>query len=420
MSGGQTRTFCFLCWIVYFTSYLTRLNFSAVIAAIIESEGYSKTDLSLVVTCGFIMYGFGQLVSGFLGDKISPEKLIFAGLSAIAVFNALLPFCASIFAMTLVWSGNGLAQAMLWPPLVKMITTRLDHAPRNKTITNVSLAGPAGTIAVYLAAPLFIQVSGWRLMFIAGSLLAVFVAFLWLFRIGKFEPESEPKWETEPESEPKRETERESGREAGQLTLNPKILMASGMIPITIAIILQGALRDGVSTWMPSFISETFNLGSSVSILSAVILPLFAIFSIKITAYVYQKKLRSASLCAGLIFFAGSICCVLLMFVFRFSVLTTVLLTALMSGCMHGVNFALISIIPTYYEKFGCVSTMSGILNSFTYAGSALSSYGFAKAAESAGWLVTIGSWVVIALAGSALCFISAKRMRSFLLRYGI
>ena len=59
------------------------------------------------------------------------------------------------------------------------------------------------------------------------------------------------------------------------------------MALVMVAIVLQGALRDGVTTWMPSFISETFHLSSEVSILSGVCLPLFAIFSLSDHCHVF-------------------------------------------------------------------------------------------------------------------------------------
>lgn len=41
---------------------------------------------------------------------------------------------------------------------------------------------------------------------------------------------------------------------------------------IMLGIIMQGMLRDGVTTWMPTFISQTYNMSNiiSISILSGV------------------------------------------------------------------------------------------------------------------------------------------------------
>ena len=68
-----------------------------------------------------------------------------------------------------------------------------------------------------------------------------------------------------------------------------------------IAIIIQGSLRDGVTTWMPSYISETFSLGSDISILSGVIMPVFAFLCIWATEYLYYK-IKSVQKCCFMYF----------------------------------------------------------------------------------------------------------------------
>ena len=58
-----------------------------------------------------------------------------------------------------------------------------------------------------------------------------------------------------------------------------------------LAICLQGSLRDGVTTWVPTYISEVFNLGSEISILSGVGIPVFSLVSIKVVSVFYNRIL---------------------------------------------------------------------------------------------------------------------------------
>ena len=89
-------------------------------------------------------------------------------------------------------------------------------------------------------------------------------------------------------------------------------------------------------------------------------------------------------------------------------------LCALLTGCMHGVNLILICVLPAYFQRFGRVSLFSGLLNACTYAGSALSAYGFAAAAELAGWEAVIASWPAVALLGMLACLLCAGPWRRF------
>ena len=59
-----------LCSIVYVISYVTRINYAAVLVEVVDSEGYSKVAASMALTGLFITYAVGQLLNGYLGDKI--------------------------------------------------------------------------------------------------------------------------------------------------------------------------------------------------------------------------------------------------------------------------------------------------------------------------------------------------------------
>ena len=87
----------------------------------------------------------------------------------------------------------------------------------------------------------------------------------------------------------------------------------------------------------------------------------------------------------------------------------------LITGCMHGINMLLISRLPAFFAQYGRVSTISGVLNTFTYIGSAASAYGFAAVSQRMGWTFTIGMWAVIALLGAACCGGSIRRWKKFI-----
>ena len=74
----------------------------------------------------------------------------------------------------------------------------------------------------------------------------------------------------------------------------------------------------------------------------------------------------------------------------------------------------LITRAPIHFARYGKISTMSGLLNAFTYIGSAASTYGFAWLSDRFGWYFTIGSWVVTAGAGMMLCLCLTKKWKKF------
>ncbi len=102
----------------------------------------------------------------------------------------------------------------------------------------------------------------------------------------------------------------------------------------------------------------------------------------------------------------------ILVFAFSTHIVLSILLIAIVTGCMHGINIMLIGILPSRYKNENRVSTISGMLNAFTYVGSALSTYGTAALADSFGWKFTITIWCAITLMGTALTFIVIRKLK--------
>lgn len=387
-----------LCAAVYFTSYLSRINFGAVILEIVQAEGWSKPEVSLAVTISFVTYGVGQLASGWLGDKVSPRLLIFIGLLMTAAMNLLIPFCPGAGPMSVVWGINGFAQALLWPPLVKtMISVFTDEVYRQASV-RVSWGSSFGTIAVYLAAPLCILLSGWRSVFLIAAGACAVMAVVWLVACGRVE-----KRLGQDRTEPPAARLTEPGLRASTGT---RVTLAG----IMVAIICQGALRDGVTTWMPSLIAETYQLGSSVSILTGVILPVFSIVCFQLAHWLNNRLVRSELLLSGEIFLVGAACAVLLRLTASWQAALSVILSAALTGGMHGINLLLICMIPPHFARYGNVSAISGSLNACTYVGSALSTYGTAFLSDRFGWNVILSVWAGTALVGAAVCIAFSKR----------
>ncbi|MBQ3487230.1 MAG: MFS transporter [Clostridia bacterium] len=382
----------FLFTMTYLVSYMTRINLGAVIQAIVEDTGMTKTMVSMAVTGSAVTYGVGQLLSGWIGDRVSPKKLVFLGLMTSVAMNILLIFCRDHYQMTAVWCVNGLAQAFMWPPMVKLMVCLFTASDYQHATTKVCWGSSLGTVIIYLVSPLAIMVASWRSLFVFTSAAGVIMALCWL----KFckEPQFE-KFHEKPAHTPGR------NREKG--------LLSPLLLAVMAAIVIQGALRDGVTTWMPSFVSETFHLSSEVSILSGVCLPLFAIFSLRAALWIYERKPGNPVRCAGWIFAAGALAALLLTFVSKGSPIASVACMTLLTGSMHGVNLMLICLLPPFVQRHGNVSTVSGVLNSCTYVGSAISTYGIALLSESAGWQVTAFVWFVIAALGAAICVVCSK-----------
>ena len=361
----------------YMVSYLTRVNFGAVIYDMVLSTGYEKSALSAAVTGAFITYGAGQFVSGWLGDRVQPKRLMLFGLLLTTAMNLLIPICPNPTAITAVWCVNGFAQAFMWPPLVRLMTGLFDEENYRRCSIRVSWGSSLGTMALYLISPILISFANWKAMFLFSAICGIAMAILWV-KTCPLIPMAPPKAK-----------EKQSG--AGATLFTPMMLC------VMVSIVLMGALRDGVTTWMPTYIGETYNLGAAVATLTCVALPVFAMICQKLSAVIYGK-MNGKPLPAAASFCALAVAACLLILLGS-NATASVLGAAMLTGAMHGTNSVLIMLMPSHFRNTGHVSTISGTLNACVYIGSALSTYGFAALSESAGWGGTILLWLVLSIA---------------------
>ncbi|MCI9189329.1 MAG: MFS transporter [Lachnospiraceae bacterium] len=425
-SEKEMRFLCFLCCLAYFMSYLTRLNYAACMVELQQVLGIGKSIAGLPVTMCFLSYGAGQLVCGFLGDRLNPKGMIFAGLAGSAVCNLLVAACPRMEVIIPVWCVNGFFQSMLWPPMVRIMAEMLSDKWYRQSCVLVSMASALATIAIYVLAPVCIQVSGWEGVFILPGALGVMAAFFWIVntrRLGMAgERQVSPEAAVSPKATVKTETAvlREAATGSEAVTVSTTFLQLFTEAPlllILLAIILQGTLRDGMTTWMPVYMNEVFGMSSAKSILSAAALPVFGVVS-TLLASMLLSRLKSEVFTAALLFGVGMAASVFLLPFYNGYPAVCILMMTLITGCMHGVNLMLISRVPGHFTGFGKVSTVSGILNAATYIGSSLSTYGFGAVADSAGWRTVILLWAGIALLGAVLMLLAKRRWGQFCGKY--
>ena len=104
-----------------------------------------------------------------------------------------------------------------------------------KCCVQVSVASSAGMIAVYVLAPVCIFISGWRLAFYFPRPLGIATAFFWLLSFTRLQSDG-----TNTVSALNVEMDTD-------YTIKLPALFSPGiLIPILLAIILHGILRDGL------------------------------------------------------------------------------------------------------------------------------------------------------------------------------
>lgn len=177
---------------------------------------------------------------------------------------------------------------------------------------------------------------------------------------------------------------------------------------------MHGILKDGVTTWVPTYIFETFRLGSSASVIASTILPIINLSGTYVTSWLNRKWCKNEMLTAGVLFAASVLTLSCPVAFGNSNLLFAVVLLAVATSVMHGVNTMIISLIPLYFTKIGKAASTTGLLNAFTYVGSAVSGYGIGAVSGAMGWNFTILLWIGIAALGVLLCLSITRRWTRF------
>ena len=410
MTKKQERGLVALCSLLYFTSYFTRKNFAAVMVELISLELLDKEAAGLVVSALFITYALGQIISGFLGDRISPSALICSGLILTTACNLTMPLAVSLpWLCVLIWAVNGLAQALFWPPLVRLLSENLTHDGFVRANVVITAAAHGATILTFLFTAFCLSFVDWRTAFYGPALLSLAVLALWLggMRLLHLTRSATPQGK--------------AGEEKATLSTRQflPLLLTAGLLPILLVIMLQGYLRDGIDAWLPTLFSEAFSQTSASSVLASVVLPIFAILSVYAVGALHRRWLKN-EIFGALVFFAiAALLALPLLLCMEWkhpaAAFLSLLLISLFSACMHAMNFLLISCLPSRFARHGRAATASGICNAATYAGSATATYGIALTAEMLGWTETVLSWLGIALLGLLACLLALRPYTRFL-----
>ena len=404
-----------LCALVYFTSYLSRYSLTVCIAEIEQKGILTNEQLGLATMLLFIFYGVGQLVSGFLGDKFPPQIIVSAGLVGSGLSNLLLPIIVkSPVSVAVLWAVHGLFQAMFWPPLVKIISSSLPLKHYAGTTLAVSIAAHVANISNYVLAFVCIGTfKNWKLPFVVALIMCTVVLAVWNFGF-KYFNKNYKKLNDVSEAKSEFTIDEKQNQKADNKKIYAAIV-SSGTAILFIAIILQGAIKEGVTAWLPSYILATYGGDSSSAILKSVAIPIASIVCLFGVSALYKRFLKNEALGGALMFAIGAAMAAIIAFFPNLPPLATIICAAILTGSMHGVNLFLIAYIPARFASLGKTSTVSGITNSCAYAGCALYTYGVAHISNRFGWQATTITWFVIPVAGFIACFAALPLWNKFI-----
>lgn len=373
-----------LCWIVYTCSYLGKLGYNANITQIENAYLLSHSTAGMVSTFFFFAYGIGQIINGIFCKKYNVRLVVFGCLLVSGLMNLLVGFSNNFAFIKYFWLINGAALSVLWPSLIRLLSETLDKENIGRAVVVMGTTVATGTFFVYGLSALFVALGAYEIMFFLAGILLPLIALLWIFSYPKLV---------------KQKTEEEAHEMQLSTELSHKKKLGWLWIPISILAVFavfDNLIKDGLTTWVPMILKETYALPDYVSILLTMLLPILAIFGTSVAVWMHKKVKDFVMLCS-LLFLVSAVCIGLVILCMPTGwFVVTLGCFGVVSCVMAGVNNIITSMMPLYWKEKLNAGLTAGVLNGCCYVGSTISAYGLGLIADMGGWNLVF--WLLFSL----------------------
>lgn len=403
MKKWQVHTFI-LCWIAYACIYFGRVNLTIAIPSIQNSFNFTKAQVGFIGSVFFWVYGIGQMINGYVGDKTSSRLCIFIGLIVTALMNIFFGFSTSIYFMILFWATNGYFQSMLWGPISKILSYWFSYEERSKVAIGISTSMVGGYLLAWGLSSQIIKVMDWKWTFWIPGISIMLFSFLWYFK-AKNHPseigfESPNKYVAKCDNN---ENTYESSMTLWQVICDTKLWF------VVAGCFAQGIVKEGIGLWGPTFLMEKYNLNMSVIGGFLMIIPFMNFIGIIFAGWLNKKFNYKEKLTTICLFTAGMITLIALIKFRSNYLIVGLILLGLTSSMMYGANTILLGIIPMGFSKYGRVSTIAGFLDFCSYLAAGCASAITGNIVDKFGWNSVLILWLAVSLIGVAALIISCR-----------
>ena len=387
----------FICWLAYTAAYIGRLNFNASIVAIVSDLGVTKADAGLVSSFFFFAYGAGQLINGVLSKRYNAKIMIFLSLICSAVFNTMMPLCNDISLMKFIWMGNGIVQSVLWSTLIKTLSDFVSDKKLPKAIVAMSTTVALGTLSAYGISSISVRSGHWQIVFYVASIILIISAFVWFTLFGKA---------------PEKIAQIENPKD-GKVKMAKPVILA--LCLAAFAGIANGFIKDGINTWVPSVLYEEFGVSQSFSILLTLLLPMVSTMGAAIAKKIHEKIRSHATMNCIFYVFSALLCGGILLSMKIHNIFTIMICFICVACGMAMINNVITSMFALDHRKLLNAGFAAGLLNTFCYVGSTVTSYTLGAVSQSFGWNAVFIIMLCVCVAAATVCFVgilSERKMK--------
>ncbi|MCT4595917.1 MAG: MFS transporter [Anaeromicrobium sp.] len=377
-----------LCWTTYALIYFGRLNLSIALPDLQKTFHWSKSTLGLIGTSFFWLYGIGQLINGYLGDKLSSRIFITIGILCSGLINICFSFSKNFYIMIILWALNGYFLSMIWGPLVKILSKWFSKEERNGLSIGISTSTVGGYLLGWGFIGFVVKKYGWSYgFFIPGVVLSIY-SFIWYMLI-----RNNPKKNHRIEKEKNKD-----------YTLK-YVLKKKRLYFIIPCAFCQGIIKESIGLWGPLLLMETKKLSLGSATKYILLLPFMNFIGITLGGFLNKKLGYKPKFTMFILLCINLVSTSIFLFI-PLNMVYTLLTLGIISASIYGVNSILLSYIPLSVGKYNKSSSVAGLLDFSSYFAAGIAIYASGYIVDNFSWNGVIFIWLVLALLALIFLFI--------------
>ena len=385
--------------LAYTVSYLCRTNLSVAMNEILDEFQISKSQAGLITTIYFWLYAGGQLAAGWMCTRKDPKYVLMLGLLLTALCNTLIGFVRSYELLLLLWSLNGLALALFWPPVIQIGTNWSEPEEYTRLSILLNLPTTVGFIIAWAGLGSLNTLLSWKWMFWLPAAVALGFLFLWGLLLHSSPEKAGLSYRPRvPGKLPNQESEPSSEKTSLAACLLTGTMAAYGLL-----VIFQGCTKESINLWAPTLLQEVAG-GRNLVLVSAFtsLIPVVSTIGLFSTGALVTlcrgNQAKTMKILLGLGMAAGWA-----MVLCRNTFVPVVLFMGIVLAVVYGVNTVLTTMLPLQFAHTGRSGAISSVFNFLSYVGAALGGVISGAVADWIGWTGMYWLWAGLSTAALVL-----------------
>jgi OPA family glycerol-3-phosphate transporter-like MFS transporter len=300
-------------FIGYAGFYLIRNNIPLIAKVVLDEGWIDKLGVGLIANAVLVAYGLSKFFMATISDRSNARYFLPIGLALSALCNLVVAFVpavtATVAAFATVMFINGWVQGMGWPPAGRTLVHWFSTNERGWKTAIWNCAHNVGGMAVGAAAAFALHFTGgsWRAAFWFPAVIALVVAAV-AFILMRDTPESVGLPPIEEYRNDPAKVEVDTAGEAGMSywqVVAKHVFLNRTMVLLALANVFVYALRYGVLSWAPTYLSEVHKASIAAGIAGFGLFELAGIFGTLACGWISDKIFRGNRTWTGIAFMAG-------------------------------------------------------------------------------------------------------------------